>query len=74
MNPDTPNSAGDGLADGLAPYLQLADALRSRIRHGDLAPGDKLPSQPELARHYGLARLPAARWRCAASGVMRAMR
>ncbi|MER5624335.1 winged helix-turn-helix domain-containing protein [Streptosporangium sp. NPDC002544] len=43
-------------ADSLAPYLQVADAVRSRITHGDLAPGDKLPSQRALADHYGVAR------------------
>ncbi|MEV0407309.1 hypothetical protein [Actinoallomurus sp. NPDC050550] len=43
-------------ADTLAPYLQVADALRSRIRFGDLAPGDKLPppaSSPSTTRSRG---------------------
>ncbi|WP_031171804.1 GntR family transcriptional regulator [Streptosporangium roseum] len=53
MTSDLPSG---GPADPLAPYLQVADALRSRIRHGDLAPGDKLPSQRDLAEHYTVAR------------------
>ncbi|GAA3507526.1 DNA-binding GntR family transcriptional regulator [Streptosporangium album] len=47
MTLDTPSP---GPADPLTPYLQVADALRSRIMHGDLAPGDKLPSQSLLTK------------------------
>jgi GntR family transcriptional regulator len=41
-----------------APSLrhQLAQELRDRIRSGELAPGDKLPSEPELAHDRGVAR------------------
>lgn len=35
---------------------QLAEELRSRIRTGDLAPGDKLPSEPELAHDRAVSR------------------
>jgi GntR family transcriptional regulator len=35
---------------------QLAQELRDRIRSGELAPGDKLPSEPELAQDRGVAR------------------
>jgi GntR family transcriptional regulator len=35
---------------------QLAQELRDRIRSGELAPGDKLPSEPELAHDRGVAR------------------
>ena len=35
---------------------QLADELRTRIRSGDLAPGDKLPSEPELAHDRSVSR------------------
>lgn len=35
---------------------QLAQELRDRIRSGELAPGDKLPSEPELAHGRGVAR------------------
>lgn len=33
-------------------YAQIADALRERIRSGDLSPGAKLPSQSELAQEF----------------------
>ena len=35
---------------------QLAEELRSRIHSGELAPGDKLPSEPELARRPAVSR------------------
>jgi DNA-binding GntR family transcriptional regulator len=35
---------------------QLAQELRGRIRSGDLAPGDKLPSEPELALDRAVSR------------------
>lgn len=37
-----------------ARYRQVADELRDAIIRGEHAPGDPLPSQPELARKYGL--------------------
>ncbi|MFJ9556164.1 GntR family transcriptional regulator [Nocardiopsis sp. NPDC101807] len=37
-------------------YHQIADALRSRITSGDLAPGDGLPSEAALGREFGVAR------------------
>lgn len=37
-----------------ARYLQVADDLREAIRRGTYEPGTLLPSQPELARKYGL--------------------
>jgi GntR family transcriptional regulator len=37
-----------------ARYRQVADDLREAIRRGTYAPGSLLPSQPELARKYGL--------------------
>lgn len=40
----------------MAPYLQIAGGLRSRILFGDLAPGEQLPSQHELAGQYEVAR------------------
>jgi DNA-binding GntR family transcriptional regulator len=41
-----------------APSLrhQLAQELRDRIRSGELAPGDKLPSEPELAQGRAVSR------------------
>jgi GntR family transcriptional regulator len=37
-----------------ARYRQVADELRSAIKRGEYAAGSLLPSQPELARSYGL--------------------
>jgi GntR family transcriptional regulator len=37
-----------------ARYQQVADDLRDAIKRGEFAPGAMLPSQPELARRYGL--------------------
>jgi DNA-binding GntR family transcriptional regulator len=35
------------------PYLQVADRLEARIRAGEFSETGKLPSEPELRRHYG---------------------
>lgn len=37
-----------------ARYRQVADDMREAIKRGTYAPGEALPSQPELARRYGL--------------------
>lgn len=37
-------------------YEQLADRLRTRILSGELAPGDRLPIEPELCEQYGVSR------------------
>ncbi|MFI7038053.1 GntR family transcriptional regulator [Microbispora rosea] len=37
-----------------ARYRQVADDLRGAIGRGEYGPGSMLPSQPELARRYGL--------------------
>lgn len=37
-----------------ARYRQVADDLREAIARGTYAPGEALPSQPQLARKYGL--------------------
>jgi DNA-binding transcriptional regulator YhcF (GntR family) len=44
-------------ADPRPPYLQIAHALRASILTKKLSPGERLPSGPELARHYGVARM-----------------
>lgn len=36
--------------------FQLADVLRDRIVDGELSPGDRLPSEPDLARVLGVSR------------------
>ncbi|MFK7896651.1 MAG: GntR family transcriptional regulator [Myxococcota bacterium] len=37
-------------------YHQLADVLLERIRGGEYALGSQIPSEPELARHFGIGR------------------
>jgi DNA-binding transcriptional regulator YhcF (GntR family) len=44
-------------ADPRPPYRQVADALRAAILTRKLKPGDKLPSQAELADRYKVARM-----------------
>ena len=44
----------DDLQPPRARYRQVADRLRQAIQAGEYAPGELLPSQPELARRYGL--------------------
>src|SRR5919206_4155251 len=44
-------------ADAPSPYRQIAAHLREAIRRGELAPGDKLPSETELIDHYRVARM-----------------
>jgi DNA-binding transcriptional regulator YhcF (GntR family) len=46
LDPDDPKQASQ----------QIANKLRAAILTGKLAPGDRLPSQPELAARYGVAR------------------
>jgi GntR family transcriptional regulator len=40
----------------VANYLQLAQSLRERIENGELSPGDRLPSEAELAAENGISR------------------
>lgn len=42
--------------DDQLPSRRIADAIRTLITSGELAPGDKLPSERELARRFGTAR------------------
>jgi DNA-binding GntR family transcriptional regulator len=43
------------------PYLQVASALRERIRSGQLPPGARVPSISYLMQEYGIARNTARR-------------
>jgi len=43
--------------DPRPPYIQVAHALRAAILTRRFAPGEKLPSGAELAKHYGVARM-----------------
>lgn len=45
------------LDDPRPPYQQVSAELRASILTGTFAAGDKLPSQAELSRHYGVARM-----------------
>lgn len=38
------------------PHRQIADQLRERIRRGDWAPGERLPSIPAIAEMFGVAK------------------
>lgn len=40
--------------DITAPWLQLAEILRERIRSGEYAPGKRLPSLMALVEEFGL--------------------
>ena len=46
-------------SDDRPPYKQIADQLRVAIDRGELAPGDQLPSEAALMRHYDVARMTA---------------
>ncbi len=39
-----------------APYLEVADDLRDRIKRGEWAQGDRMPSRAQLAKEYGVGR------------------
>ncbi len=41
------------------PFRQIADDLRSAIERGELQPGDRLPSEAKLMKHYDVARMTA---------------
>ena len=43
-------------ASPLPLYHQLAEHLSAEIHRGALSPGDRLPSEPELSRTYGIGR------------------
>ena len=43
------------------PYLRIAHELRRRIEHGELRPGEQVPSVNDLAKEYGVARGTARR-------------
>lgn len=43
------------------PYLQVADALRARIKAGEWAVGEKLPSRARFAEEYGVGQSVAQR-------------
>jgi GntR family transcriptional regulator len=42
-------------------YIQLAEEISGRIRRGDLRPGDRVASEPELMRRHAVSRATAVR-------------
>jgi GntR family transcriptional regulator len=54
MSPSEGPDGGPG--SGQLPSRRIADAIRELIVSGELAPGDKLPSERELASRFGTAR------------------
>lgn len=55
MNDLTPLTTPD--PGSLPRYREIREALRQRIVSGAWAPGHKLPSEPELAKSFGCARM-----------------
>ncbi|MEU8356340.1 GntR family transcriptional regulator [Nonomuraea sp. NPDC048882] len=51
-----PVAAPGGWLTGGRVYTQVANRLRERIRSGEFAPGQVLPSEAELCREFGVAR------------------
>ena len=51
----------DQAEDSRLPSRKIADDLRAAIERGELVPGQKVPSERELARRYGAARNTAGR-------------
>lgn len=50
-------TSGPGSSTGRSsPYRRIVDDIRVMIRAGELSEGDRLPSQPELARRYNVTR------------------
>ncbi|MEO3922726.1 winged helix-turn-helix domain-containing protein [Micromonosporaceae bacterium B7E4] len=41
---------------GVPAWRQMADDLRQRILRGEFAPGQRLPSEPDLGHEYGVGR------------------
>jgi GntR family transcriptional regulator len=38
-------------------YMLIADDIAGQIERGELAPGQRLPGEADLAAHYGAARM-----------------
>jgi len=43
------------------PYLRIAGEIRGQIEHGELTPGDQVPSIVKLGEQYGVSRGTARR-------------
>ncbi|MBM5811117.1 MAG: histidine utilization repressor [Gammaproteobacteria bacterium] len=44
-------------AGALAPFARVRETLRAELAHGRYPPGARLPSEPELVRRFGVARM-----------------
>lgn len=44
-------------ASSVPPFRQIAMNLTRLIENGELAVGARLPSEPQLSSHYGVARM-----------------
>jgi GntR family transcriptional regulator len=51
------NPVGIKTDSAVPKYQQLLELLRSRVRRGELAPGDRLPSEAGLGEIYGVSRI-----------------
>jgi GntR family transcriptional regulator len=47
------------MTEGVSLYIQIRETLREQIRQGELKPGQKLPSEDELAAQFGVSRMTA---------------
>ena len=45
----------------MPPYLRIAGIIREKIEHGELRPGDQVPSIVKLGEEYGISRGTARR-------------
>jgi DNA-binding GntR family transcriptional regulator len=52
-----PNGAGLDRTSFVPLYYQLQEVLKEQIESGVWAPGEALPSEPELARRFGISRV-----------------
>src|SRR5215472_11013455 len=48
-------------ADKRQPNVKIAASIRAAILDGELAPGERLPSGPDLARFFGVANMTVQR-------------
>ncbi len=54
--PGASPTGGRALNSRLALHARLAQSLRERLRDGEWAPGDQLPTEAELSADYGVSR------------------
>jgi GntR family transcriptional regulator len=49
------------LREPTPPYLRIAGIIREQIEHGELLPGEQVPSMARLGETYGISRGTARR-------------